>query len=70
MILIMSINRSTSGIFSLLAVFFALPEPIASSMIFAIIHFGFSESGINGDFVLLLPHLIAIYEVIFKFIAF
>ena len=44
MILIMSIDRSTSGIFSLLAVFFALPEPTASSMIFAIIHFGFSES--------------------------
>ncbi|MCW7070457.1 MAG: hypothetical protein OCU17_07700, partial [Methanophagales archaeon] len=39
MSLIMSINRSTSGIFSLLAVFFALIEPIASSMIVAIIHF-------------------------------
>jgi len=32
----MSINRSTSSIFSLLAVFFALPEPIASSMIVSI----------------------------------
>ena len=69
MILIMSINRSTSGIFGLLAVFFALLEPIASSMIFAIIYFGFSKSGINGDF-MLLPHLIVIYEVIFNFFTF
>jgi len=64
-----SINRSTSGIFSLLTVFFALPEPIALSINCAITYFGLSKSGINGGFVLV-PPLIAIYEAIFKFFGF
>jgi hypothetical protein len=59
MTFIMSINCSKSGIFSLLAVFFALPEPIALSINYAITHSWISESGINGDFILV-PPLIAI----------
>ena len=62
---IMSINRSTPGIFSLLAVFFALLEPIALSINCAITHFGLPKYGINGGFALV-PPLIAIYGVIFK----